>query len=91
MIARRATMSPSLGLTRKRKVSQVGGVPPRPGPGLSQDRVVVSDSETRTLAPPKRLKRSYAFYEPLTGSPSRRSNVTHGKNPFLSCKGQAAN
>jgi hypothetical protein len=72
-----ATMSPNIGLTRKRKVSQVL---PSPGPGLAQSRVAVSDSETRTLAPPKRLKRSYAFYEPL--SPSRRSN-THGKEFIL--------
>jgi hypothetical protein len=73
-------VSPSLALARKRKASQVCRIPPRPSPrpGLAQNRVAVSDSETWTQATPKRLKRTYAFYEPL--SASRRSNVsTHGK------------
>jgi len=77
-----ATMSesPSIVLTqtRKRKVSQVGGIP---GPVLAQNRVarVISNPETRTQATPKCLKRSYAFYDPSSASASRRSNVTHGK------------
>jgi hypothetical protein len=73
--------SPSVALTprQKRKVSQIGGDPPT-GPGLVENRrVVVSDPETqtRTTIPlPKRLKRSYAFHEPL--SASKRPNVTRG-------------
>ena len=70
-------MLPSPGLTLKRKASEVGRVPPRPGPG--PNRGVVSESDVQMLAPPKRLKRSYAFYKPL--GPSR-LNVTHGKEIY---------
>jgi hypothetical protein len=77
--------SPSVALTprQKRKASQIGGDPPT-GPGLAENRrVVVSDPETRTrttIPLPKRLKRSYAFHEPL--SASKRPNVTRGKQIY---------
>jgi hypothetical protein len=88
-----ATMSQSLSVastpSQKRKASQIGGRgnPPRPGPGLAENRVVVSGSDpslvtTTGRAKPnlKRLKRSFAFYEPL--SASKRPNVTQGKQIY---------
>jgi len=76
--------SPSVASTpsEKRKASQIGGGPSKPGPGLVENRVVPSDPETRTATAGggKRLKRSYAFCEPLDAS--KRPNVTRGKQIY---------
>jgi hypothetical protein len=87
---RSESLSMALAPSQKRKASQIGGNLPRHGPGLAENRFVVSDPETQATtagqAKPKRLKRSYAFYDPL--SASKRPNVTHGKQIY-SCHAKA--
>lgn len=79
MIDMGATASLNLGSSgsrQKRKASQAMG---RTEPDENCTVAVFDPKTTTRQAGPKRLKRSYAFYEPLSPSASNRSNVNHGK------------